>query len=380
MKKSLCVILALIALIIFSGCSKKELNYTVTENDGIKTFHNKNIPANADLKIIPKELFTIAREDSSSTDSTRTIHMLTCNLVDSKNNNYLLDTQTSSIKKFDSNGKFIKAFGRSGHGPGETVQPTNMAMFNDTIYVLDHTESKFVRFDCEGNFIDNIPFQGGIPEFLRATGNKSFLGFRHSTRNEEGNFIISLKLNLMDKVFNDLANFNVYEYKYTEGEYPFFDMYFPYIYSQIDDMIYISVNSENEYKIKVYDEKGKLDHIIQKNYIKTKFSENELDDFNLWATNVFGLPEVKGVYKKAINGMYIDKYNRLLVNPSIQRNDSNKYDYVVDVFDKGVFQNRLTFNITKGYDYLNPDVMLDFCYDRIYLLDMTNTELRVFEY
>ena len=380
MRKTILFMVALVSIILLTSCTKNELNYTVTEKDGVKTYRNKNIPANPDLKIEPIELFSIGREDKDNPDSSRTIHMLTGSAVDSKNNIYLIDTQTSSIKKFDRNGKFIKSFGRLGNGPGETVQPTNAAIFNDTIYVLDHTVSRFVRFDCNGNFIDNIKFDGGIPEFLRATANKKFIGFRNTAKNVDGEYLISLKLNLMDKVFNDLANFNNFEFVYDRENYPFFDMYFPFIFSQIDNNIYIPVNSENEYKINVYDGDGKLDHIIKKNYIKTKFAKNELDDFNLWAKNIFGLPEVKGTYKKAINGLYIDKYNRLLVNPAVQRSDSNKYDLIFDIFDKGVFQNRITLDIAKGYDYLNPDIMIDFVYDRIYVMDMTNSLIRVFEY
>ena len=98
MTKSLCVIFLFIALIIFSGCSKQELNYTITESDGIKTFRNKNIPSTKDLVIQPKELFTIACEDISSTDSTRVIKNFGHFDVDSKNNIYILDGGVNSVK------------------------------------------------------------------------------------------------------------------------------------------------------------------------------------------------------------------------------------------------------------------------------------------
>lgn len=75
MKIRLSIILISIILItvIFSGCSKKDQTCTITDNDGIKTYHNKNIPSDPDFKITPKELFTINGTDENNPDSTRMI-------------------------------------------------------------------------------------------------------------------------------------------------------------------------------------------------------------------------------------------------------------------------------------------------------------------
>jgi len=184
-------ILTAIFILLLMSCTKKDQTCTVKDVNGIKEYHNNNIPADPELKIEPKLLFSISREDENISDSTRTLKMISSISADSKNNIYLLDTKTSSVKKFDSSGKYVKSFGRTGTGPGESVQPTNMAVFNDTIYVMDHSASRMIRFDNNGTFINNLPVQGGTPQFLRSTGSNNFLGFKQTTRNEDGNFIIS---------------------------------------------------------------------------------------------------------------------------------------------------------------------------------------------
>ena len=102
----------ILLLVIFSGCTKNEKNYTIETINGMKTFRNKNIPSTKDLVVKPVELFTILDADESSTDSTRLLNRISDFDVDSKNNLYILDYKNNSMKKFDNKGNYIKSFGR----------------------------------------------------------------------------------------------------------------------------------------------------------------------------------------------------------------------------------------------------------------------------
>jgi DNA-binding beta-propeller fold protein YncE len=58
------------------------------------------------------------------------------------------------IIKFDKNGKFIKAWGKKGTGPGEFDAPHGLAMDSTgKIYVADRSNSRIQVFDQDGKFI-----------------------------------------------------------------------------------------------------------------------------------------------------------------------------------------------------------------------------------
>ena len=62
---------------------------------------------------------------------------------------------TSRIVKFDRNGKFIKAFGTLGHGPGQLYHPHSLAMDSaGRLYVADRSNFRIAIFDQDGNWID----------------------------------------------------------------------------------------------------------------------------------------------------------------------------------------------------------------------------------
>jgi DNA-binding beta-propeller fold protein YncE len=58
------------------------------------------------------------------------------------------------IVKFDRNGKFIKAWGKKGTGPGEFDQPHGLAMDSGgRLYVADRANSRIQIFDQDGKFL-----------------------------------------------------------------------------------------------------------------------------------------------------------------------------------------------------------------------------------
>jgi DNA-binding beta-propeller fold protein YncE len=58
------------------------------------------------------------------------------------------------IVKLDKNGKFIKAWGKKGSGPGEFDQPHGLAMDSaGRLYVADRANSRIQLFDQEGKFL-----------------------------------------------------------------------------------------------------------------------------------------------------------------------------------------------------------------------------------
>lgn len=59
------------------------------------------------------------------------------------------------IVKFDSSGRFIKTWGRSGSAPGEFLVPHSLAMDSrGRLFVADRNNNRIQIFDQEGNFLE----------------------------------------------------------------------------------------------------------------------------------------------------------------------------------------------------------------------------------
>jgi hypothetical protein len=70
---------------------------------------------------------------------------------------YIADSQDCAIKVFSRDGKFVRAFGRKGRGPGELSFPSGVAAAGDRVYVADKLNRRIQIFDHEGGL------RGGFP-------------------------------------------------------------------------------------------------------------------------------------------------------------------------------------------------------------------------
>ena len=381
MTKSLCVIFLFIALIAFSGCSKKELNYTITEADGIKTYHNKNIPADEKLEIKIKELFTIDSEDEKLNDSSRTINSIYTIHVDYDGNIYVLDNTRSNIKKFDKNGKFIKSIGRKGQGPGEFGFCITAEIMNEEIVCNDYDAQKLVVFDKDGNFKRNMIMDKGVPQIYEMLNNKKILSNFNFWEVIEDEVYTTTTIILCDSIFenrNDTLRYvRMKTLRNSEEDYRF------NFWGRAvkDDRIYLSRNDINEYLIDVYDLNGNLLHTISKSYIKVKYTPKEIEGINKFIKDYSGDPEApntKLVYKKSISDLRVDKYDRLWVDSSLapkkEAENEEFRGYSFDIFKDGVYQNRINIGFPEGY---YPAIFRN---GKIYAYNKDLSSIKVFDY
>jgi sugar lactone lactonase YvrE len=74
--------------------------------------------------------------------------------TDSNGNVYVNDAEKCNIQKFDSEGKFITMWGTKGTGPGKFYQPESMAVDSKgNVFVADFDNQYIQKFDSEGKFI-----------------------------------------------------------------------------------------------------------------------------------------------------------------------------------------------------------------------------------
>ncbi|NOR44807.1 MAG: 6-bladed beta-propeller [Candidatus Delongbacteria bacterium] len=379
MKKTMLIVVTLCGIFLLISCSKKnELNYTVTEKEGIKTYRNKNIPADPTLTITPKELFTIQSADENNPDS-RVFNKPFAFDVDSKRNIYILDQMSLSVKKFDTKGNFIKSFGRSGNGPGEFRESYCLAILSDTVFVEDGASMRMVKFDTDGNFIANQALIKSTPNYLTPVGIDKFISNNSEVIQESDGVYLGSHLVIMNSKFETLNLYKSTLQKVGTSEVNFLDM--NSIFAVGEKEIYMAVNSENEYKIEVVDFNGKALYNIIKQYIKLKFNQNELANLNKELKTSYGSHlKTESAYKKSINQMYVDKNNRLWVISSQNREMLKDDNYYADIFQDGIFLNTIKLDMIKGDDFYNINKQLYFRGEYIYYLDVNNAELKVFEY
>jgi hypothetical protein len=383
MKRSVIVISALISLMLFQNCSKNELNYTVQEVNGVKVYHNKNIPSDPNFKITPKKLFTIEGYDENATDTLRNFLLIKDITVDSRGNVYLLDSKLASVKIFDRNGKYLKSIGRKGTGPGEFNDPFPILMLNDTLYICDNT-SQISVYDNEYNFIrrfspgSNIGFMS-----MMSVSSDTFISTTTSWKSEDEVLYFVSTTYLRDAKFNITEKLKETICKFIGENTNFFDYSIPYCVGDKD--IYFGENSTNEYSIEVLDTNGNIKYKIKKDFRKIMMPNDEEkkfeDNMNEGEINNINHDYVIN-YKRAIElyGMFVAKDGHLLIQVPLERNKENEFDLVVDAFKDGVFINRFKMDIGKAFDFYNVDHKRWFIGNRIYYVNREDNSVTVYEY
>jgi sugar lactone lactonase YvrE len=101
-------------------------------------------------------------------------------VVDGHNN-----TGNNRIVKLSKDGKFIKAFGKTGHGPGELFGPHAIAMAPDgRLFIADRGNQRIVIFDQEGKYLSRWT-QFGMPSDIAFDSNgKIYVADSESDMNE----------------------------------------------------------------------------------------------------------------------------------------------------------------------------------------------------
>lgn len=367
------IIIAIITLFLLISCTKNEKNYTVKETNGVKVYHNTTTPADPNFKIEPKELFTIQGYDENAKDSLRNFIFSQCIKVDSKNNIFIMDKKKSEIKKFDKKGKFVNSFGRKGSGPGEMEQPNTMVMQNDTLYICDEPRSQLVIFDNDGKFIRKSLIDNSLM-FMEPVDSTKFISIYGDWKNEDDQWYLIYNLHLRDFKFKVLNSFRESVFKYIRDETYFFDHMPSFCVGK--EYIYVAKISTDEYRIDVYDFNSNEKYRILKHFRRIPMSEEETQSVNKawWCKHK--------PFKKAIDqiSMYEDKNGYLLVKVPLERNDQNRFDYVVDAFKDGVFINRFKMDIGKAIDSFDNIHKKYFYSDRIYDQNCDDNCVTVYEY
>lgn len=386
LKKSMAVIIVMLlalSLFIVAGCGKskdsgEKLNYEIKDVNGVKVYANKNQPSVDKVDLNIGESFTIRGDDEDEPKKFQIRQPVID--IDKNGNVYVIDINSSSIKKFDNKGVFAAQLGTKGIGPGEYFMPVSVTNANDTVYGFDAT-MKVNKYDSSNNFVSaiNLSQADGLPVMMRRAGDY-FAGYRVSNEQKDGKLFILFNLVVMDRKFKTIRTVSENKVEFDPSK-PMNPMDMITFFAAGKNKIAVADKTPDRFRIKVYDLEGNNIYDITKSYRKVKYSEREIEKANkLMAEalkNVPGQPEQKinDQFKEAITGMWYDKYDRLWVGTATEDDGSEDFTKItLDVFKDGIFLNNYVL------DKSNDMTTVDFVEDKLVFIDMQNNSIRVCEY
>lgn len=371
-------------LLITAGCGKskdagEKLNYEIKDVNGVKVFANRNEPSVDKIDMNYVESFTI-NGDNEDEQKKFQIRQPVVD-IDKNGNVYVIDINSSSIKKFDNKGEFAAQLGTKGTGPGEFFMPVSVTNANDTVYGFDAT-MKVNKYDSSNNFISaiNLSQAEGLPVMMKRAGDY-FVGYRVSNEQKDGKIFILFNLIVMDDHFKTIRTIAENKVEFDPSK-PMNPLDMVTFFAAGKKEIAVADKTSDRFRIKVYDLQGNNIYDITKSFRKVKYSEREIEKTNkLMAQalkNMPGQPEQKidSQFKEAVTGMWYDKYGRLWVGTAVE--DDGFEDFgkrsALDVFKDGVYLNKYTF------ERPNDMTAVDFVEDKLVFIDMEGNFIKVFEY
>ncbi|MFZ2054130.1 MAG: 6-bladed beta-propeller [Candidatus Aminicenantales bacterium] len=156
--------LLIIAAFWSVACAEKPAGPEVEVIDGVEYVHNPADPLQPGLKVEFEEELSFGGDEEPKEAA---LYRPADILVDENDLIYISDYQDSMIKVFDPQGKFVRAIGRQGQGPGEFQRITAMDFLPDgRLLVFDSQSRRTSLFERTGRFIQGHPWRNSHYEIL----------------------------------------------------------------------------------------------------------------------------------------------------------------------------------------------------------------------
>jgi hypothetical protein len=155
--------LLLLYLIVDSSCNNNSENNVREERLNITKITINKIP---ELKILSySDLFDSIRLIKLETKKESLIGRIDKILF--YNNFYLiLDmVQSKAVFQFDDEGNFLRKIGQKGKGPGEFLEPYDIAIDQFSNKIIIYSGRKLLFYDFQGNYIEEIKLDYGLRSF-----------------------------------------------------------------------------------------------------------------------------------------------------------------------------------------------------------------------
>jgi hypothetical protein len=282
---------------------------------------------------------------------------------DEAGNIYLCDIRACNIKKFSSEGKFLKIIGRKGQGPGEFNMPGRMAVTGNRLFIYDMGNRRLCALTTDGEYIKNIGIQNteGRPRNMQAYPGgdviieREIVHYQDQDRPQDCIIqIFSPELELKNSLFTHQVLRN--KYRNIQGMFSnIMQPFSPDVFWDVAPDGKIVIGLAEDYSVEIHlSEKGLLSS-FKHTYEPVKVTDQDKEQFFsgiIFSTSEGGDSELPKEIKKltefpktkpAFDGLFVDSEGNILVHTV--RKDPESSMPMFDAFDpEGKFIE--TVNIT----------------------------------
>lgn len=224
------IILHVFVLILFFGCKEKQTDLSNIKNITV------NIP---DLEINKiEDLFSI--KDTINLEATPSSLISTVSQVFFVNDKiFISDLLNDKVLCFSNEGRFIRNIGNKGRAANEFLGLSSFYILGDTLCLYDFGGKKVLRFDIDGNYLDNTPLLGVYNSLSPRINNDGFIAFNTFTNNEDNPKFTWLDENYkpLHRSKDQLTSTSTFLYSFSLGENSVIH------WEMMDDTIY-SINND----------------------------------------------------------------------------------------------------------------------------------------
>ncbi|MGB7294750.1 MAG: 6-bladed beta-propeller [Candidatus Aminicenantales bacterium] len=355
-KKALygCICLALAALLWLPACKKESAGAKIETIDGVTYVHNPAIPLHPEKSVTFEEEFTFKEKDESGEIR---LYKPGRYVVDGQGHVYIEDDSDMSIKVFDAQGRYLRAIGRKGSGPGEFGRIADMAVLPDgRLLITDFETRRTSFFSPEGQFLSSFQWTKFFSQVHLVTDSSYTVNEMVATEDTRELWVKTIDFNGEELV--TFGKFAYPEFKTLRQGDAMFSTSVPYsprsvfIADQERQRLYHCLN--DKYLIEVYDSGGKLVRKIDRPYQPPAITSEDVEEFQSqfkdrpdspFAKMIkeMELPKVKTVAER----MIVDSAGSLWVRTNEDRKDGEKTLTAFDIFNpEGIYEARVWLEFT----------------------------------
>ncbi len=284
--------------------------------------------------------------------------------VDRSGNLYILDSHSSKLHIFDSQGVHLKTFGNRGQGPQELQSPICFSIRGTNIFVLEQFRGVKI-FSLAGEYINYIPIAVDLLASFRALPS-GFVGHTIDLKNDKP---IMGEPDIREWGFIKLSDNFAKEQEIAKitTHFNFFNNFSRCFVNAVDSEgnIYLPA-SDDEYVINKFDMRGKLINSFSRKYKRIPYSRELIDWAKRFWKDKIEIPH----FPPIVRTIYIDARDLVWVLVGECYLDSGSEIRVystVDIFNKDgkfltTFNSKLFSDITiikDGRLYSGPNALGD---------------------
>ena len=276
------VVLGSLAIIVSALAGQ----YKVKTENGVTIVTNgkkPDPPKGAPTKLVLEEVYAVGGGDApdSSFVEISALDVLKDGTV------YVLDTKDSRVKVFDAKGKFLRAFGKAGQGPGELNQPVGILITPEKeVLVEDALNQRLAIFALDGTFSRHVSTARALGLSGIQMDGMGRIVARSMGLGEAGKMTMDVKA--YDKDFNPKIKLASFEFPVSLQAKinPFSAMSLLF---ELDRQGFLYFGSQRGYEIKVLSPEGQLLKTIGREYDPVPITKEDKDEMLKLIPNASGV-------------------------------------------------------------------------------------------